>query len=336
MNTSWQYRLHSGKNSKAGYYLRAGLRDVMPDALFRRRLEGELEECGRRYDNEYVRDRVDYYCRLAEPRALGENATAIGRLRKKGVPSTYYYDSRELLQWFDPSLRWNYLFGDVRDIPEHPTVVKSRSLSQAESREGVSDNSNSVMLKLDKCRHFVFIKDRLGLEEKEDRAIFRGHIGSRQNRALFCRMYAGSRRVDAADTLPSQVEGYKQTEDSKPMLSFYEHLRFRYIMALEGNDVASNLKWIMSSHSAAVMPKPTCETWFMEGRLEGGVHYVEIRPDFSDLEEKMDYYSAHLDELETIVRNANRYVDQFRDGRRERYIGLLVMKKYFEMTGQTI
>ena len=63
---------------------------------------------------------------------------------------------------------------------------------------------------------------------------------------------------------------------------------------------------------------------------------MEIRPDFSDLEEKMDYYSAHLDELETIVRNANRYVDQFRDGRRERYIGLLVMKKYFEMTGQTI
>ena len=334
MNTSWQYRLHSGKNSKAGYYLRAGFRDLMPDTLFRFRLEKELEECSRLYKQEYIRDRVDYYCRMQEPRPLGDHATAIGQLSRKGVPSTYYYDSRELLQWFNPELRWNYLFGDVRDIPEHPSIVKSRTLSQAESSEGVSDNSNSVMLKLDKCRHFVYIKDRLSLEEKDDRAIFRGHIGSRENRARFCRMFADSRRVDAADTLPSQVEGYKHTEQSKPMLSFYEHLRFRYIMALEGNDVASNLKWIMSSHSAAVMPRPTCETWFMEGRLKAGFHYVEIRPDFTDLEEKMDYYSGHLDELATIVRNANQYVAQFRDERRERYIGLLVMRKYFEMTGQ--
>lgn len=334
MNTSWQYRLHSGKNSKAGYYLRAGFRDLMPDALFRSQLKKELEECSRLYDQEYIRDRVDYYCRMQEPRTLGDHATAIGQLSRKGVPSTYYYDSRELLQWFNPELKWNYLFGDVRNIPEHPSIVKSRTLSLTESIEGVRDNSNSVMLKLDKCRHFVYIKDRLSLEEKEDRAIFRGHIGSRENRARFCRMFADSRRVDAADTLPSQVEGYKHTEQSKPMLSFYEHLRFRYIMALEGNDVASNLKWIMSSHSAAVMPRPTCETWFMEGRLKAGFHYVEIRPDFTDLEEKMNYYSVHLDELATIVRNANQYVEQFRDERRERYIGLLVMRKYFEMTGQ--
>ena len=191
-----------------------------------------------------------------------------------------------------------------------------------------------MLLKLDRCRHFVYIHDRLQPEEKEDRAIFRGHIGTRENRALFCRLFADNPRVDAADTIPGATEGKKHTSQMKPMMSFYEHLRFRYIMALEGNDVASNLKWIMSSRSAAVMPKPTCETWFMEGRLEGGVHYVEIRPDFADLEEKMDYYSSHLGELRTIVDNANRYVSQFRDWRRERYIALLVMQKYFKMTNQ--
>ena len=72
----------------------------------------------------------------------------------------------------------------------------------------------------------------------------------------------------------------------------------------------------------------------MEGRLQPNVHYVEIRPDFADLEEKMDFYSSHLDELKTIVANANSYVEQFRDSRRERYIALLVMQKYFKMTGQ--
>lgn len=306
--------------------MQAALRDMLPDRLYAMRLNRELERCAAMYDRDYIADRVDYYCKLSRPVTLGSDSKPIGALQRKGNPSTYYYDSREALQWFNPELRWHYLFGDIRDIPAEPTVVKSRALG--------TDNSNSVLLKLDRCRHFVYINDHLQPEEKEDRAIFRGHIGTRENRALFCRMYADNPRVDAADTLPGATEGHKHTSQMKPMMSFYEHLRFRYIMALEGNDVASNLKWIMSSRSAAVMPKPTCETWFMEGRLVGGVHYVEIRPDFSDLEEKMDHYSNHLDELRTIVDNANRYVAQFRDPRRERYIALLVMQKYFKMTNQ--
>lgn len=326
MNTTLQYKLHSGKNSKAAYYMQAALRDMLPDRLFSNRLERELSRCAELYNKDYIADRVDYYCKINSPVTLSGDAEAIGALQRKGNPSTYYYDSREALQWFSPALRWHYLFGDVREIPAEPTVVKSRSTE--------TDNSNSVLLKLDRCRHFVYIHDRLQQEEKEDRAIFRGHIGTRENRALFCRLFADNPRVDAADTIPGSTEGRKHTSDSKPMMSFYEHLRFRYIMALEGNDVASNLKWIMSSHSAAVMPKPTCETWFMEGRLEAGVHYVEIRPDFADLEEKMSYYSSHMDELRTIVDNANRYVSQFRDWRRERYIALLVMQKYFKMTNQ--
>ncbi len=326
MNTTLQYKLHSGKNSKAAYYMQAALRDMLPDRLYAMRLNRELERCAAMYDRDYIADRVDYYCKLSRPVTLGSDSEPIGALQRKGNPSTYYYDSREALQWFNPELRWHYLFGDIRDIPAEPTVVKSRALD--------TDNSNSVLLKLDRCRHFVYINDHLQPEDKEDRAIFRGHIGTRENRALFCRMYADNPRVDAADTLPGATEGHKHTSQMKPMMSFYEHLRFRYIMALEGNDVASNLKWIMSSRSAAVMPKPTCETWFMEGRLVGGVHYVEIRPDFSDLEEKMDHYSNHLDELRTIVDNANRYVAQFRDPRRERYIALLVMQKYFKITNQ--
>lgn len=72
-----------------------------------------------------------------------------------------------------------------------------------------------------------------------------------------------------------------------------EHLDYKFIMAIEGNDVASNLKWVMSSNSLAVMPRPTCETWFMEGTLIPDYHYIEVKDDFSDLEEKLNYYIAH-------------------------------------------
>jgi glycosyltransferase involved in cell wall biosynthesis len=108
------------------------------------------------------------------------------------------------------------------------------------------------------------------------------------------------------------------------------HLDYKFIMAIEGNDVASNLSWVMSSNSVAVMPRPTYETWFMEGRLIPNYHYIEVKPDFSDVEERLNYYIQHPEEAEEIIRNAHAYVDQFRDEERERLISLHVLDKYFK------
>ena len=90
----------------------------------------------------------------------------------------------------------------------------------------------------------------------------------------------------------------------------------------------------MSSNSICVMPKPKYETWFMEGKLEAGVHYVEVNDDFSNAEEKINYYSKHTEEALHIIKNANAYVDQFKDSKREKLISLLVLDKYFSLSGQ--
>ena len=55
---------------------------------------------------------------------------------------------------------------------------------------------------------------------------------------------------------------------------------------------------------------------------------------FHDLEEKIDYYIAHPEQAQQIIDHANDFARQFYDSRRERFISLLVMKKYFEKTGQ--
>ena len=325
MRTSLHYLLHSGKNAKWPYYLLAGVRELVPDAIMRRRLAHELEACSKLYDEGYIADRVDYYCKLTSPTALHDNAPRLADFHKRGNGSTYFFDSREIVRWFDPELRWQYLFGDVRDIPDSPTIVKSRNLTD--------NNANSVLLKLDKLRHFVYLRDTMDFARKDDLAIYRGQIGTRENRIRFVNMYCQHPRVDAANTLAKGglLADNPDGKPTAPRLSLYDHLRYRYIMCLEGNDVASNLKWVMSFNSLAVMPRPTCETWFMEGRLQPDVHYVEIRPDFADLIEKMDYYSTHIDEARTIASNANAYVNQFRDLRRERYIALRVMQKYFDL-----
>lgn len=72
----------------------------------------------------------------------------------------------------------------------------------------------------------------------------------------------------------------------------------------------------------------------MEGTLVPGEHYIEIKPDFSDLEEQLRYYMAHPEEVKRIIANAHRYVDAFRDRRREELISIGVLYKYFVATRQ--
>ena len=64
----------------------------------------------------------------------------------------------------------------------------------------------------------------------------------------------------------------------------------------------------------------------MEGRLIPNYHYVEIKPDFSDLEERLNYYIAHPQEAEEIIRHAHEYVEQFKRSERERLVSLFVLK----------
>ena len=74
----------------------------------------------------------------------------------------------------------------------------------------------------------------------------------------------------------------------------------------------------------------------MEGLLQAGVHYVLLKDDFSDIEEKIDFYSKHPEAALKIIDNAQRWVAQFRNEAMERQIGLLVMQKYFENSGQLL
>ena len=115
-----------------------------------------------------------------------------------------------------------------------------------------------------------------------------------------------------------------------------QQLEYKFILCLEGNDVASNLKWVMSSKSIAVMSKPKFETWFMEGLLIPEHHYILIKDDYSDLEEKLNFYIENTNKALNIIENANLYVAQFKNKKQEDLISLYTLKKYFENTNQAL
>lgn len=322
MKNKLLYKLCSGKNPKFIYYGVNLFRMLIPKFLFRIRLEAKLVSTVGREDWKYIQQRVDYYNKLSSNVALPDFAPRLSE-HKADKQKVYFYDTYQYTRWFPLCYQWGFCPGDVTYIPDFPSVVKSRPLTL--------NNENSIIMKLDKVRHFIFVKDRKNFSEKKNMVIFRGKVKGKLSRKHFMEMYFHHPMCDLGDVSKDTTDPLEWQTEKK---TIGEHLDYKFIMALEGNDVASNLKWIMSSNSIAIMPKPTCETWFMEGTLIPDYHYIEIKPDFSDLIERVNYYIEHIAEAQKIIEHANEYVAQFKNKEREDLISLLVLDKYFRVTGQ--
>jgi hypothetical protein len=309
------------KNNKPGYYLRNYVRQYLPHAIFQHCLKKKLSgNVGIDWNSVY--ERVNYYNRLEKIVDLPSDTHSLSEFRILKRQKTYFFDSYEYTRYFDQQLKAQFLFGDITYAPDVPSIVKSRPI------EG--DISNSVVLNLDKIRHFLFVKDPKSFAEKKDMLVGRSKA-RQEHRLLFLQMYFNHPMCNIG-----QVNRDTNFQFLANRLTISEHLDYKFILCLEGNDVASNLKWVMSSNSLAVMPKPKYETWFMEGMLIPDFHYVLIKDDYSDLEERMHYYIDHQDDALKIIENAHRYVDRFRNKTAEDLVALLVLKKYFEKTNQLI
>ena len=326
------YLLHNGKNSNLKFFVRGYLRKWTPAVFFRMRRKAILDSLEKRPDREDILRRVDYYCKLNGSTPFDREQWRQASVDIGHQPITpqkvYYFDAMDAARYFDPDKRWILKSGDVVTPMPVPTVVKSRPISD--------DNQNNVLLKLVTVRHFLFVDDKKSWREKKDMAVFRGDLGRedtgdhKYNRTVFMKRWYGYPMIDAGSTNPIvDHPGWL-----KEKMTIGEHLDYKFVMSLEGNDVASNLKWIMSSNSIAVTPRLTCETWFMEGTLIPNYHYIEVKEDFSDLEERLQYYIDHPEEAEAIIQHAHEYVAPFKDKKRERLISLLVLRKYFEVTNR--
>ena len=328
-------RFGTGRRSKFPYYTGIFIRNLIPDVFYRRRLQALLASIDARPDAALIRERAAYYCALGPDSApLPPDAIRIVDQRRPSRSTVYYYDSRAFLRYVPPELRFFLLPGDARpDVPP-ATLAKARPLAP----EGRSDNSAWVLLPLNQIRHLNFIRDPFPHDAKAPLAVFRGKVkgstwnNSKPGREIFFQALHGHPRYDLGDTVRKPAE----PSWAAPPLSIWQQLRYRYVFSIEGNDVATNLKWVLSSNSLAVTPPLTHETWFQEGLLRPHVHYIPVAPDYSDTDSVLDWYDAHPDARAAILRNAHAWVSRFLDPRRELLTALLTLARYFAATGQQL
>ena len=317
----FQELIHKIRRNKIFYYAGHYLRQALPASLFRNALPGKISTLNK-CDRSYITKRVNYYNKLStftQPKRLEHFLKDIPLIKTN---SAYRVDTLEYSRYFNPNFKASFLFGDVTTVANVPSIQKSRPVN--------GDNTNAVILKLDKKRHFFFLKDRKKYSDKKDMLIGRAHI-SQPHRMRFMEMYFDHPLCDLGQV--NTNAGNLQW--LKPRISMLDHLDYKFILSLEGNDVATNLKWIMSSNSIAVMPKPKYETWFMEGTLIPDYHYIQIKDDYSDLTERLQYFIDRPEDAQAIIHHANEYIRQFMNSEREDLISLLVLQKYFYYTSQT-
>lgn len=269
-----------------------------------------------------IDERVHYYCKRFDKFEVSSTAVRLNEVSKLSR-SAYYADYYAILRYFPHRVRADLKFGDVRAVPEVPTILKSRRISDS--------NENSILLKLNSVRHFLPIKDTIPFEQKKNQLVWRGAVW-RKWRKEFLKRYIDHPLCDVGQV--NQPKDDTPASWVKPKLSIAEQLHYKYILSIEGNDVATNLKWIAQSNALCFMKKPTYETWMMEGRLRGGEHYIELKDDYSDLEDKLEYYSLHTGEALEIIANLKEYYQQFEDPVLEELLQLMVVRKYLTLSGQ--
>lgn len=309
-------RIDFSKNTKLAFYLK-GLNILLtPSFFYKKDFKKEFDslEEGIKKD---ILERVKYYNKIDKKFELND-AKTIKEFIKNEKKKTYFFDLLEYLRYFNLKNKISYIFGDVIEVPNQPSIVKSRPIYQ--------DNKNSILMKLNKVRHFIFVDDNLKFEEKIDKAVWRGKC-YRTHRIDFVKNYYNK---DFCNIGQVNTKGDIDVPWQKNKLTLKEQLKYKFLIAIEGNDVASNLKWAMSSNSLVMMSKPKYETWFMEGTLKEGYHYVLLKDDYSDIEDKVNYYTKNIDKAKNIVKNANKYVEQFRNDKSEAIISYMVLDKYFK------
>ena len=187
-------------------------------------------------------------------------------------------------------------------------------------------------------------------EEKRNQAVFRGQLTGavavyekREDDLVNCQkmrrcrlvlemnssQYVDAKLTTTRNRLPAVLNG---VELIGPTITLREMMRYKAIIMLEGNDVASGLKWALLSQSVVLMPPPKHTSWCMEELLQPWVHYIPVKEDASDSDEKMQWILEHEEEARAIAQRGTLWMEDLifhpNAAREERIIKEELLRRY--------
>jgi hypothetical protein len=214
-------------------------------------------------------------------------------------------------------------FGDINVKMKKYCFTKSRPIDLI--------NNFNILLNLNTPRHWKGLDDvtnfDIPFDKKNNKIIWRGTTTGNK-RVKFVEKYQNHKNEDIDIKFSNLCQNVIDNNYILSILSIKEQLQSKFLISIEGNDVATNLKWILYSNSVVIMPKPTVCSWIMEDKLISGTHYIEIKSDYSDLEEKYEWCLNNLEECKKVAEAGKKYIDLFLNQEKEEKITNKIIEIY--------
>eukprot|EP01083_Nonionella_stella_P038268 104134_1 len=239
-----------------------------------------------------------------------------------------------------------------------PVFAKARVITSHKYQ-----NNAILIQELEYTRHWdapcTIMNIDIEWDNKLNKAVWRGASSDGWYRRSFVRQYIGNytghsdmNHLDDIDVgfTSFTVRSYETIADLRPLfkhpLKIEQLLKYKYLVSIDGNDVATNTKWILMSNSVLFMLPPTKESWLMEGLLEPYVHYVPLSlnrtknhphaTSFTDetwtwnLEEQYQFCMENDEICNQIAQNGKRFMieHKFCDRKHERKVEKEILDRY--------
>jgi len=281
-----------------------------------------------------IQERVDYYLSTDLGNIKKSSTIKINELRHylEMVETVYISPFKDLLiKTNNVNKSFNISLGDIREPNLNLILCKTRNIV----------SKNSVILRcMEYDRHWADYYNRssdINFDQKENKVFWRGtNTGEKHypaNRfSLIEKWFNKNINIDVGISYNSP-DDYKLFNKNiiHQRIDITEFLKYKYLLSIEGNDKDSGINWKLNSNSLVLMAKPNVVSWLMEDTLIPDYHYVLLKDDFSDLEEKLNWCNDNQDKCKQIINNANIYMKQFSDIKKEEQIEIDVINKYFEL-----
>ena len=241
-----------------------------------------------------------------------------------------------------------------------PVVAKTRFSRFAREKDTGKSFFDPIIWPLELERHYNPIGDYTQLlqkgnvtkwEDKKPSLIWRGGFtgfaadknltenyvdGGPRIQAVRANFHEDTSAIDIAFQAGSPTTNVPfEFNDTKSLVrksntNMIDQLKHKYILSIEGNDVATGLKWQLVSNSVVFMAKPTTVSFLMEDLLEPFVHYVPVKEDHSDLVEMVNWARRNDDKCKLISEQATAYIDRLWMSEEAKADNIAIVKKLGE------
>lgn len=238
-----------------------------------------------------------------------------------------YRDLHSLIDFFLPfdsidsnieSVKFPIFYGESGDTNTIPIIRKARKVTD---KAGVLYDLRSLRYNTP-CIEVE--RSDLEWSRKNNNVVWRGATTGPVTRESFVKKYFNKYNIGFS----SVKQKPHLSEFKKNRISIADQLKSKFIVSLQGNDLASNIRWVLYSNSTLIMPKPHWTSWTMEEKLKPNVHYLELNEDLSNLDELLNWAFENDELCKEIAQNGKNYASQFLDRNYDTEVRMMLLKEY--------